>query len=438
MLPLKSPDALAKVIAIMGTPVSSGNRGVLALGASLINLCSQASHGGEVVLLLGNRDNLPASFRVNGELRRIPVVNSRMSPRSPLRDHLFWIFSMSVFYRLLPMTRIRAAISRSIPWIETVAAADLVGNVHGGDSFSDIYGLGRFLNSFLADWTIILVKGTMVQFPQTYGPYKNRLARWLAGYLLNRSSLIIARDKQSQKIAQQLAGPGREVLLSPDVAFSLESIRPAQVELDPPLSGPPPPGIIGLNVNGLMYHGGYTRNNMFGLKLDYVSFLPAVVTALLREHPGELWLVPHTFAPAGHVESDPESSRQLCAALPEELRARVRIVTKEYDQYEIKGVIGQCDFFIGSRMHACIAALSQGIPCVGVAYSMKFHGVFESVGMADWVVDGREAANAQAVARIMELYQQRATVRDDLRRNAANARHTLQEVFARLINSSGS
>ena len=46
-----------------------------------------------------------------------------------------------------------------------------------------------------------------------------------------------------------------------------------------------------------------------------------------------------------------------------------------------KAVIGQCDFFIGSRMHACIAALSQGVPCVGVAYSMKFAGVFDTVGM---------------------------------------------------------
>ena len=66
------------------------------------------------------------------------------------------------------------------------------------------------------------------------------------------------------------------------------------------------------------------------------------------------------------------------------------IVDREYDQHEIKGVIGMCDFFVGSRMHACIGALSQGIPCVGVAYSMKFRGVFESVGVADWVVDSRQ------------------------------------------------
>ena len=425
----KSCATPATRIAIMGTPVDCGNRGVLALGASLVNLCSQASGGGEVVLLLGNRDSRPASFRVGGNLRSIPVVNARLSLRSPLRDHLSWILLMAVLYRLLPVAGVRAAIVRSSPWIRTMAEVDYVGDVHGGDSFSDIYGTKGFLLGFLMDWTVLMVKGTMVQFPQTYGPYTTPLARWLARFLLKRSSVIIARDHLSQKLAQELVGPEKEVLLCPDVAFSLESIRPERLELDPPFAGPVPPGVVGLNVNGLMYHGGYTRRNMFGLKLDYPTFLSQLVVALLREHPVELWLVPHTFAPDGDVESDPEASRNLRAALPPELRARVRIVAREYDQHEIKGIIGLCDFFIGSRMHACIAALSQGVPCAGMAYSMKFAGVFATVGMETWVVDGREATNEQAVAHVLGLYRQRAEVRAGLGQRAEKARTQLQNVF---------
>jgi polysaccharide pyruvyl transferase WcaK-like protein len=172
---------------------------------------------------------------------------------------------------------------------------------------------------------------------------------------------------------------------------------------------------------------------MFGLKLDYPAFLTELVTALLREHPGEMWLVPHTFAPDGSVESDPEASRKLRDSLPAELRGRIRIVAREYDQHEIKGVIGHCNFFIGSRMHACIAALSQGIPCVGVAYSRKFAGVFESVGMGEWVVDGRHVGTRDAVERIIELYHRRDAVRADLRQNADSARERLDAVFQALV-----
>lgn len=420
-------------IGIMGTPVDTGNRGVLALGASLINLCMQCPDGAGVVLLQGNLDNKPVSFRVNGEFMPIPVVNSRMSPRAKLRDHFFWILAMSLTYRLLPIRYLRSRIAAHTPWIKTVVEAKFVGNIHGGDSFSDIYGVRGFLSTFFFDWAVLMVKGTMVQFPQTYGPYKGWYSRWLARYILNRSSPIIARDKQSRLVAQELVGPKKEILLCPDVAFSLTAIRPEKIEMDPPLVLGIPTGIIGLNVNGLMYNGGYTRSNMFGLKLDYAALLPELVCQLLSENSNELWLVPHTFAASGSVESDPEASRCLREALPPALQKRVRIVSREYDQYEIKGVIGLCDFFIGSRMHACIAALSQGIPCVGIAYSMKFAGVFESVGMEDWIIEGRSIDNQTAIARTIELYRQRDSARTELHKSAEEARKQLTSTFARLV-----
>ena len=178
-----------------------------------------------------------------------------------------------------------------------------------------------------------------------------------------------------------------------------------------------------------MYHGGYTRQNMFGLKMDYPAFLRKLLLALLEEQGQDVWLVPHTYAPAGDVESDPAAASHLRNSMPTELQSRVRIVAAEYAPAEIKGVIGMCDFFVGSRMHACIAALSQAVPCVGVAYSMKFKGVFESVGMDPWVVDAREVHAEDAAQRVIQLYRIRETIREPLRQNAATARLRLAEVI---------
>lgn len=417
--------------AILGTPVSAGNRGVLALGASLVNLCS--ADGREVVLMLGHRDNQPVFFRIGEEVRPVRVVNCRLSPRARVRDHLAWIVVAAVLYRVIPLASFRRVLSHFTPWIAALEEADLVGDIRGGDSFSDIYRIGRFYDGFLTAWTVILVKGSMVQFPQTYGPYQSRVARALARYILRRSSVVIARDEKSQEVAQKLIGSRQQVWLSPDVAFSLEAARPCHIEVHPPLDGSIRSGVIGMNVSGLMYNGGYTRDNMFGLRLDYRSMLPALITVLLKNHPGELWLVPHTYGPPESVESDPEACRKVRAVLPEEIRGRVRIVTGEYDCHEIKGVIGQFDFFVGSRMHACISALSQGVPCVGIAYSRKFEGVFDSVGMGEWVVDGRKVGNDEAVSRILELYRGRGKVRQELVMRAEEARKRLHDVFARLF-----
>jgi polysaccharide pyruvyl transferase WcaK-like protein len=419
----------------MGTPVASGNRGVLALGASIADLCLNAAPDAEVRFLLVHKPTGDACIRTRHGVRMIPVTSCRMSPRCALQDQLLWIVLLSVVYRLLPMSSIRKSIEAHNPWIGTVASAAWVGDVRGGDSFSDIYGLKRFLLASLPVLSVILIKGSIVHLPQTYGPFRTRTARLLARFLLRRSSTLIARDLESQRIAQELVGPGLEVRLSPDVAFSLYSEAPPELVTEPPLDGGLPVGTVGLNVNGLMFNGGYHGGNMFGLKLDYREFLRAMVSGLLETTAGEILLVPHTYAGAGDPESDNDACRQVREMLPAELQQRIRIVGGGYDAHQLKGIIRQCDFFIGSRMHSCIAALSQGVPCVGVAYSMKFAGVFESVGMGGWVLDGRAVDSAQAVARILDLHGARESVRENLARSASEARTRLDGLFGKMIHN---
>lgn len=417
----------------MGTPVASGNRGVLALGASIVDLFLGAAPDAEVGFLQVHKPAGDVRIRTRHGIMMVPVTTCRMSLRSALRDHLFWILAMATLYRLVPLAALRGTIRKHTPWIEAVAAADIVGDVRGGDSFSDIYGLKRFVLAFLPVLSVILIKGSIVHLPQTYGPFRSRTAGFLARWLLKRSAVVIARDRESQRIAGELVGSRLEVELSPDVAFALHAEAREVVAMDPPDAGAPTARTVGLNVNGLMFNGGYHGGNMFGLQLDYRAFLPALASALLSDPAVDLLLVPHTFAQAGDPESDNEACAQVRDMLPDELQARVRIVAGEYDAHQLKGVIRQCDFFIGSRMHSCIAALSQGVPCVGVAYSMKFAGVFESVGMGDWVVDGRTTDAGQAVASILGLYESRDLVRDRLAMSSDQARHRLREVFERIV-----
>jgi hypothetical protein len=68
---------------------------------------------------------------------------------------------------------------------------------------------------------------------------------------------------------------------------------------------------------------------------------------------------------------------------------------------------------------------------------MKFEGVFESVGMKEWVVDARACSRSEAVERIISLYQRRDAVRLELKRNAELARQELTGIFEGLIEQGG-
>jgi colanic acid/amylovoran biosynthesis protein len=107
----------------------------------------------------------------------------------------------------------------------------------------------------------------------------------------------------------------------------------------------------------------------------------------------------------------------------------------DYDQHEIKAVIGRCDFFIGSRMHSCIAALSQGIPTIGVAYSKKFEGVFDSIGMRNWVIDGRFNETEVAVDKTMDAILHGDEIKSLLQHKSLEVRTLLSSTFSRFFGS---
>jgi len=100
-----------------------------------------------------------------------------------------------------------------------------------------------------------------------------------------------------------------------------------------------------------------------------------------------------------------------------------------YDQSEIKYIIGLCDFFIGSRMHACIAALSQCVPTVGIAYSRKFRGVMESIGVGRIVADPRSMSAGEVLRLVHTVWNNRAYIREHLIREIPQVKEKTLSLF---------
>lgn len=80
----------------------------------------------------------------------------------------------------------------------------------------------------------------------------------------------------------------------------------------------------------------------------------------------------------------------------------------------MKAIIGQCDLFIGARMHACIGAVSQGVPTACLAYSSKFAGVMQPMGDGAKVLDLRVISISEAKKEIAMLFRNREKLCGDL------------------------
>jgi colanic acid/amylovoran biosynthesis protein len=412
---------------IFGTPVIPGNRGVMALGASLVDLLCAQHPDARVAFHLVQKPWPPVTVQTRHGPVTVDVITCRMALRNPGNEHLLVVLLLSLLYRLLPFLRMR--LRRISPWIDSLASATLVGDIRGGDSFSDLYGARRFILATLPILSALLIRGRIVHFPQTYGPFVGSFSRWVARATLRRSEAIIARDTVSREFAQALVGTSLRVQQSPDVAFCLQpQPQPEGLVIAPPL----PPNrhtLVGININGLVLNKGYSGNKGFGLRFDYGKFLTTVVLELLKSEDVHILLVPHTYAKPGDNESDNHAATCFRASLPPAMQLRVHAVVSEHDQHGIKAVIGTTDFFIGARMHACIAALSQAVPTVGVAYSRKFHGVFATVGVGDCVAEATSVSMEQALATVARSYQDRENIRRKLQVSTVIAKNDLDRVF---------
>ena len=160
--------------------------------------------------------------------------------------------------------------------------------------------------------------------------------------------------------------------------------------------------------------GGYSRNNMFGLRAEYVALLEGLIRFLIEAKDGSVLLIPHVLG--DHGESDSKACRSVYESLHSAFPDRLTILRRNYSSNELKSIIGRCDLFFGSRMHACIAAASQCVPTVSLSYSDKFAGVMETLGADSQVADLRTMNKRQVLEVVRYAVEHRDNLRSQLQK----------------------
>ncbi|MHC4159343.1 MAG: polysaccharide pyruvyl transferase family protein [Planctomycetota bacterium] len=421
-------------VCLQGATFDTGNMGVSALAESSAKCVLNNWPKAEVTLLARGRDVGEHRLKLMGKevsMRKFPI---RFCKNVVLPNHFCVLLLNALLLRLLPWKRFKNFLSKINPYVKTLLEAELVFDITAGDSFSDTYGLRRFLLIFLCKFLIVQFRKKLLLLPQTYGPYNKQVTKALARYILNYATVVYSRDRSGVDYVKNLLkaeNPDGKIRFLPDVAFVLDSHRPGnpyvssleKIKAENTV-------FVGLNISGLLFHGGYTKNNMFKLSTDYCSLIHSIIDLLMEYDSTSVLLVPHVFPLTDfQVESDLVACRKVYESTAGKFKGRVLLTRGEYNHNEIKYIIGLCDFFIGSRMHACIAALSQNVPTVGLAYSRKFQGVFETVDAEQSVVDMRYAGTEEILTTIAEAFEQREATAGHLKAIIPGVQQQILNVF---------
>ena len=276
---------------------------------------------------------------------------------------------------------------------------DVIFDISAGDSFADIYGARRSLAFILSKFLAAGSGAPLVLSPQTIGPFNRPLTRTMAQMALRRARAVVTRDAKSTAFVGELGYAG-ELVEATDVAFRLP--------FDPPKRSAGGPVRVGVNASGLLMNGGYTKKNMFDLAFDYPALIKKMVDWLQNEAGAEVHLVAHVVPDKHPVEDDYAAAQALAKEFPD-----ATLAPRFRSPSEAKSYIAGLDFFVGSRMHACIAAFSARVPVAPLAYSRKFAGLFGTLGF-DRTIDCRETPDHDALAQIKRAYAERGQILDEI------------------------
>lgn len=402
-------------ILLLGASFNTSNMGVSALADGAAHCVSQTYPNAEIYLL--DYAEQPETYLLktqDGNLR-LGMINIVCNKRIFTKNNIGMLLVLALICRLAPSKKVRNWLIAKNQTLAAIQEFDLACSIAGGDSLSDLYGLINFLYIALPQVLVLLAGKKLIMMPQTIGPFQGKAARGISRFILNRAELIYLRGTSDKGcLSDLISNIERKVRYCYDVAFIVEPCQPAGLDIGSELFQGKR-ALVGINISGLLARRCREGFNRHSSSRRYRDLMVSVITDLIEERNANVLLIPHVLGDSGMDGSDIVISKIIYDSLAARYADRLSMIRSVHSQNELKYIIGQCDFFIGSRMHACIAALSQGIPAVSIAYSDKFADLYETIDAGELVADLRYQTDKEIMDVISNNLSNREEISTELK-----------------------
>jgi hypothetical protein len=273
-------------VCILGAAFTTDNMGVSVLAAGAIRCVLNSYPDAQIFQMDYAHAGSEFFFDFGGQRIPVHLINVRFSKRLFLANNIAILILFALLLKIIPFKGLRRRLAESNKYLTELLEADLVVALAGGDSFSDIYGLGRLLYTSLPQVLTIFVGRRLILLPQTIGPFHGGFSVSIARFILRHAELIYSRDRPGVDTIRGLLGRGDDetkVRFCYDLGFDVEPASPPVADIAglQRIRNENAP-VVGFNVSGLLMMGGYSKNNMFGLKAEYRSLTLRMIRFFLE------------------------------------------------------------------------------------------------------------------------------------------------------------
>lgn len=290
--------------------------------------------------------------------------------------------------------------------INGLAQSDVVVSKGGNflwDKGKGIPGFTLHLHQILLS---ILLRRPTVIYAQSIGPFVRPWTYRLLKPVLRRVDLILLREPCSLEFTSDLGGT--QVRLTADEAFLLPAITDEQAQQLLRANGVEGECTVGFTVRDWFYPFSPDPTEK---QRKYIESMAALADWFIEQRSATVFFVPHLVGFWG--VDDLEVTQKIVNRTSHKERIHILgTLTAE----EIKGILGEADIVVGTRMHSNIFALSEGTPCLVISYLPKSTGIMRMLGLEEWLVPIEDVTAEGLCAMAARLLRDAHAVRAHLAR----------------------
>jgi len=339
-----------------------------------------------------------------------------------LPSTLLWALAYRFFGKDLPIFKGARQLAR------IYAKSDLIVGAGGGYLYttSPLHGNVVLLSTLYSLSFALLLGKPLYLFSQSIGPFSSKAQAYLVKRLLRKAKHVQARDDVTQAWVRTWK-KGPPVYRTCDAAFLVQA-EEADVTLVPAETAE---NRVGLTVRR------WFRNSK--KQEAYEEVMARFVSWICEEKRGVIHFIPQvTYCETG--DDDRICARKILSKCDD--RLPVQTIENDLSPQQVKGLCGEMDLFVGTRMHSNIYALSAGVPSLAIAYQPKTHEIMRELGLGDLVLDiedldlsSLQKAFHELVSSRQQISEQVKTIIPQLQRKAGLGAQLIEEDYLNLSSS---
>ena len=212
-----------------------------------------------------------------------------------------------------------------------------------------------------------------ILYNQSIGPFKSKLHfSLMKPFLENAKKLIIREEISFNRLKEYNLS---NIILSSDIAFNL-----------------------GIKNTSILDNHSFSADNLnFGLtvrnwlpfdeQMIYEKEIATFIQVLLsQEQNAFFYFIPQVIV-KDMSDDDLVTSNKIFELISKEYQSRVIVLDMNLGPKELKYIISQMNYFIGTRMHSNIFALSSLIKTIAIAYEPKTTGIMKMLKLSSYVIN---------------------------------------------------